>query len=119
MPSRAPLTAALALVQLEPGSAHAAEAHDVILRHGRPDQQLDSLIALRSRASVEEFAVPNLLPLLKQGQHRLLRRETLLTLATLGPAAKNALSTIASIESGPDPELATFARAARAAIESR
>jgi hypothetical protein len=115
----APLAAALAIVQVASGTDEAREAHSVILRLGRPDQQRDSLIALRESTGARRTIAMLVAPLLGERHHRRLRREALITLSTLGPAAAELVPQIERIAASDDAELAEVARAALRAVRGR
>lgn len=113
------LTAALALVELHPESAQLRTAHRLILEQGRPDQQLASLLALRADADQDAFDVSAIVALLGRARHRLLRREAVITLSTLGPRAATAAPALREIADGEDQELSVLALAALRAIGQR
>ncbi len=113
------LTAALALVELHPESAQLRTAHRWILEQGRPDQQLASLLALRADADQDPFDVSAIVALLGRAKHRLLRREAVITLSTLGPRAATAAPALRELADGEDQELSVLALAALRAIGQR
>lgn len=113
------LAAASTLVQLHPESAQLRTAHRLILEQGRPDQQLASLMALRADVDQAPLDVGAIVALLGRANHRVLRREAVITLSTLGPRASAAVPALRELADGEDQELSVLALAALRAIEQR
>lgn len=121
----APVAAARALLAIDPHGTHALAAHACLLRHGRDDEKAASLVALRLRSDPGEQAVALLRPFLElhtargAAVGRDLRREALVTLATIGPAARACEHEVRALAGSDDPQLANVARSTLRAIEAQ
>jgi hypothetical protein len=90
LPSDAPLAAALAIVAIAPRGPEALAAHARILASGTDEQRIATLLALRLRDDAPEVQLALILPLLEARDRPQVCREALVSLTTLGAAAKSA-----------------------------